>query len=179
MAQPAIPNPIKASSLQTGLAPKKVAVPPAKPKSEVPNKLVSSVDIIKRFLEASQVDKKTIDSFIKQVAALTKSGMSKLVQIGETVFLINLYDKKVQKLPAGTAEVFSFSLDPKKTPERIKVLGPSLKSFGINKTIFEVDDPNDIKMLRDQGVQFQVSQTMSYNGQQMVPVYRIEMGVQS
>lgn len=178
MAQPAIPNPIKASSLQTGLAPKgKTSIAKAKP--DVPNKLVSSVDIMKRFLEASEVDKKTIDSFIKQVAALTKSGMSKLVQIGETVFLINLYDKKVQKLPAGTAEIFSFSLDPKKTPERIKVLSPSLKSFGINKAIFEVDDPNDIKMLKDQGVQFQVSQTMSYNGQQMVPVYRIEMGVQS
>jgi hypothetical protein len=179
MVQPVIPNPIKSSSLQTGLAPKGVAGPKPSAKPQAPQKIQHSVDIIKQYLTTSKVDPKTIDTFIKQVAALTKSGMSKLVQIGETVFLVNLYDKNVKKLPTGTAEVFSFSLDPQKTPERIKVLSPSLKSFGINKAIFEVDDPNDIKMLKAQGVPFQVSQTMSYNGQQMVPVYKIEMGVQS
>jgi len=178
MAQPAIPNPIKASSIQTGLTPKKKTII-AKAKPDTPNKIVSSVDIIKQFLQSSGVDKKTIDSFVKQVAALTKSGMSKLVQIGETVFLVNFYDRNIKRFPAGTAEVFSFSLNPPKTPERIKVLGPSLKSFGINKAIFEVDDPNDITMMKNQGIPIQVSQTMSYNGQQMVPVYRIEMGVQS
>jgi hypothetical protein len=173
MAQPAIPNPIKASSLQTGLAPKSTFTPPAPKVSK--KKPTTSFEILKAALQEAKIPPKDANSFMSNLAGSVKSKVSQLVQIGQTVFLINNVDNKAKPLPPGTVEMYPFTIEPNEAPQRLKVLPNTLKQMGIKKIITRTDDPQDVAMMQSTGLPINVRQEMVYTGMQMSPMYVIEM----
>lgn len=173
MAQPAIPNPIKASSIQTGLTPKSTFTPPA-PKA--PKKQpTTSMDILKAALQEAQIPPKDANNFISNLAGSIKSKVSQLVQIGKTVFLINKVDNKAKPLPPGTVEMYPFTIEPNEAAQRLKVLPNTLRQMGIKKVITRTDDRQDVVMMQATGLPVNVRQEMVYSGMQMSPMYVIEM----
>jgi hypothetical protein len=172
MAQPAIPNPIKASSLQTGLAPKGTA---AQPKAAAKKSPTTSVDIMKAAMAEGGVNPRDAEKFVNNLAGLIRAKRSQIVQIYKTVFLLNMVDPKGKQLPPGTVEMFPFTIEPKEASQRIKVLPKTLKQMGFKKMISRTDDQEDIEMIKASGHPVNVRQEMSYDGRQMTPMYIIEM----
>ena len=172
MAQPAIPNPIKASSIETGLTPK--GAPKSAPKPDQPT---TSVDIMRAAIKQGGVSPQDTEKFINNLARLVKSKQSQVVQIYKTVFLLNKVDSKGKPLPFGTVEMFPFTIEPQEAAQRIKVLPNTLKQMGFKKMISRTDDPDDVAMMKSTGLPINVKQEMVYNGRQMSPMYLIEMGL--
>jgi hypothetical protein len=172
MAQPAIPNPIKASSLQTGLTPKGAA---AQPKTAAKKSPTTSVDIMKAAIVQGGGSPKDADTFINNLGRAIQAKRSKLVQIYKTVFLLNTVDNKAKPLPPGTVEMYPFTIEPNQAAERIKVLPNTLKQMGYKKLISRTDDAEDIAMMKSTGLPLNVRQEMVYDGRQMSPMYIIEM----
>ena len=176
MAQPAIPNPIKASSLQTGLSPKKLSVAPAQTTPPViKKKTETSLDIIKQALVEAKIPPKDAKNFVSNLAGSIKSKVSQIVQIGKTVFLLNNVDNKAKRLPPGTVEMYPFTIEPKDAAARIKVLPNTLRQMGLKKVIARTDDPQEVSMMQSTGLPVKVRQEMVYTGMQMSPMYVIEM----
>jgi hypothetical protein len=172
MAQPAIPNPIKASSIQTGLTPK------GKPSSAKPaakGQPTTSVDIMKAAITQGGGSPRDADAFINNLGRAIQAKRSQIVQIYKTVFLLNTVDNKANPLPPGTVEMFPFTIEPEEAVKRIKVLPNTLKQMGFKKLISRTDDQNDIAMMKSTGLPLNVRQEMVYDGRQMSPMYIIEM----
>jgi len=172
MAQPAIPNPIKASSIETGLTPKGKAGP-AKPVAK--KQPTTPVEIMKAAIVQGGGSPKDADTFINNLARAIQAKRSQIVQVYKTVFLLNTVDNKAKPLPPGTVEMFPFTIEPQEAVQRIKVLPNTLKQMGFKKLISRTDDPEDVAMMKSTGLLVNVRQEMVYDGRQMSPMYIIEM----
>jgi len=113
--------------------------------------------------------------FLNNIARMVQSKQAQLVQIGQTVFLLNKIDSKGKPLPPGTVMMFPFSAEPEQATQRLKVLPNTLKQMGIKKLVSMTDDKNDVEMAKSMGPNVKVSQQMMFDGQQMSPMYYIEM----
>lgn len=135
----------------------------------------TSVNIMKQVLTEGGFSPQEADKFINNVAAAIRGNVSKVVQIYKTAFLINLVDAKGKPLPQGTVEMFPFSIEPREAPNRIKVLPNTLKQMGFNKMIAKTDDPDDVEVMKASGLAVNIRQEMVYDGQQMTPMYIVEV----
>ena len=172
MAQPTIPNPIKASSLQTGLTPQKAGTAkPAKAKQQP----TTSVDIMKTAIIEGGGSPKDADTFINNLSRAIQAKRSQIVQIYKTVFLLNTVDNKAKPLPPGTVEMYPFTVEPESASARMKVLPNTLKQMGFKKLISRTDDMDDVNMMKSTGLPLKVRQEMMYDGRGMSPMYIIEM----
>ena len=159
MAQPAIPNPIKASSLQTGLTPK--SAPPKKPQ-------LSSLDIIRQSAqkEAPGAD---VNKTIVALGTLIDKNVVGLLRLGDTVFML-------QPKEPGTVEFHTFTVEsPQQLPQRYKEAIPNLKQMGFKKAISYAQSPAFKRIAEQTGVPVKVSQEMRRVGTQMLPYYRFEV----
>jgi hypothetical protein len=172
MAQPAIPNPVKASSIETGLTPKGKTAP-AKPAAKA--QPTTSVDIMKAAIMQGGGSPKDADAFINNLGRAIQAKRSQIVQIYKTVFLLNMVDNKAKPLPPGTVEMYPFTVEPESAAARIKVLPSTLKQMGFKKLISRTDDADDVAMMKSTGLPINVRQEMVYDGRQMSPMYMIEM----
>ena len=143
------------------------------PKQEA-GKTLNSAEIITKVL-TEEMGPKEAQQFLKNVAQMAKSKQAQLVQIGQTVFLLNKIDNKGKPLPPGTVMMFPFTAEPQQAAERLKVLPNTLRQMGIKKIVSMTDDKNDVEMSKSMGPNVKVTQQMMFDGQQMSPMYYIEM----
>jgi len=163
MAEPMIGKPEK---VQMGKmkAPKQAAAP----------KVMNSAEIITKVL-TEEMGPKEAKQFLNNVGRMVQAKQAQLAQIGQTVFLLNKIDSKGKPLPPGTVMMFPFTAEPEQAAERLKVLPNTLKQMGIKKIVSMTDDKNDVEMAKSMGPNVKVSQQMMFDGQQMSPMYYIEM----
>jgi len=158
----------KAEKVQMGKikAPKQEAAAP---------KVMNSAEIITQVLVKEMGDKKTAQQFLNNVSRLVQAKKAQLVQIGQTVFLLNMIDSQGKPLPPGTVMMFPFTIEPEQAPERLKLLPNTLRQMGFKHLTSITDDKGDVEMSKSMGPNVNVSQKMMFDGQQMSPMYVIEM----
>ena len=144
------------------------------PKQAAAPKVMNSAEIITKVL-TEEMGPKEAQQFLKNVAQMAKTKQAQLVQIGQTVFLLNRIDSKGKPLPPGTVLMFPFTAEPNQAAERLKVLPNTLRQMGIKKIVSMTDDKNDVEMAKSMGPNVKVTQQMMFDGQQMSPMYYIEM----
>ena len=159
MVQPTIPNPIKASSLQTGLTPKS-----AQPKKQQ----LSSLDIIRQSAQKESPGA-DVNKTIVALGTLIDKNVVGLLRLGDTVFMLQPKDP-------GTVEFHTFTVEsPQQLPQRYKEAIPNLKRMGFKKAISYAQSPAFKRIAEQTGVPVKVSQEMRRVGTQMLPYYRFEV----
>lgn len=145
---------------------------PAKPRT--------SVDILRDGLMEQIGDPQAVQQLMGQLDQLAQAGLTRLVQIGNTVFLVNQYDSNRQMLPQGTAEVHMFTDEPLEAlAQRFAAVANTLKQMGYQRAISYATEPGMTRVLQGAAqqakVQLQVRQDVQNIGGEMTPVYRIEV----
>ena len=166
MAQPAIPNPIKSSSIQTGLTPKASGGPKKAPQQ----KQVSSTKIIEESTRREQPGA-DVNRIMQTIALMMQRKMVQLLQIGNTVFLL-------QPKEAGTVEFHTFTIESiDDLVKRYQAGLNSLKEMGFKKAISYAQSPAFVKIAQQTGLPVQVSQSQMMMGDKMVPAYKFEVSI--
>jgi hypothetical protein len=166
MAQPAIPNPIKSSTIETGLTPK--AAPNLKKKPQ--QKQVSSTEIIQQSVAKEQPGA-DVNRIMQTIAYMMQTKMMQLLQIGNTVFLL-------KPLQDGTVEFHTFTIEPiDDLVKRYQAGINSLKEMGYKKAVSYAQSPAFVKIAQQTGLPVQVSQSQTMMGDKMVPSYKFEVSL--
>lgn len=145
------------------------------PKQAVAGKVLNSAEIITKVISDETGENKTAQQFLSNVSRLAQAKKAQLVQLGQTVFLLNTIDNQGKPLPPGTVMMFPFTVEPDQAAERLKVLPNTLKQMGFTRLLSMTDDKSDVDMAKSMGPNVKVSQQMMFDGQQMSPMYTIEM----
>jgi hypothetical protein len=166
MAQPAIPNPIKASSIETGLTPKGAR----SPKKASQPKQVSSTQIIQQSVAKEQPGA-DVNRIMQTIAYMMQRKMIQLLQIGNTVFLL-------KPLEAGTVEFHTFTTEPiEDLVKRYQAGINTIKQMGFKKAVSYAQSPAFVKIAQQTGLPVQVSQSQMMMGDKMVPAYKFEVNL--
>lgn len=162
MAQPAIPNPIKASSIETGLTPK------GAPKQAAAPKEATIADII---VQSLKKEDPSVDpmQYTARLSVAEKKGIVKLLKMFNTVFIL-------KPMPDQTVEMHTATIEsPDQLVERWKKVPTSLKQMGFKKAISYSQDPSIGKLAQRTGLPIRITQSQRMLGNQMVPSYKFEM----
>jgi len=166
MAEPAIPNPIKSSNLQTGLTPKASSGPKKPPQQ----KQVSSTQIIQKSVAKEQPGA-DVNRIMQTIAYMMQRKMVQLLQIGNTVFLL-------QPKEPGTVEFHTFTTEPiEDLVKRYQAGINTLKQMGFKKAVSYAQSPAFVKIAQQTGLPVQVSQSQTMIGGKMVPAYKFEVNL--
>ena len=155
--------------------PEKVQMGKLREPKQAAGKVLNSAEIITKIITDETGDKKAAQQCLSNVTRLVQAKKAQLVQLGQTVFLLNTIDNQGKPLPPGTVTMFPFTVEPEQAPERLKVLPNTLKQMGFNRLLSMTDDKNDVEMAKSMGPNVKINQQMVFDGQQMSPMYMIEM----
>lgn len=163
MVQNVLPNPIKQADLQS------FSTHAPKGQGQQGGGVKSPLDIIRDSARKEMPPGSDIEMLIRQVATLIQKQAVKLLQLGNTVFL--LYPKN-----DGSVEFHTFTVEnPQELIQRYKSAANSLKQMGFKKAISYAQSPAFVKIAQSTGLPVKVSQTARRTGQQMQPVYQFEV----
>ncbi len=131
---------------------------------------MNSLQIIQKSAEHELPPGMNMQKFLSGVAHMIKSPHTKLVQIGNSVFLVQL---KAQ----GTVEVHTFSAEqsPKALVENYKGLAKLLKNEGIKHATSYSPRPEYARIAQMTGLPVKISQTQKMIAGKMVPVQQFDM----
>lgn len=147
---------------------------PAAQQSAEPSRRMASFDIIKQVL-SKELGGGQAKSFMNSLTTNMQKGVTKLMQIGNTVFVVNFMTKDGKLMPPKTVEFYPITVEPDQIVERLRVFPNMLKELGFVGAISYIDDPNDMRELQAAGVPLTVKEEMVFDGEQMSPMYRVEM----
>lgn len=105
------------------------------------------------------------------VAYMIQNGKAQLLQIGNTVFLL-------QTKEPGTVEFHTFTVEPSADlVDRFKAGINSLKQMGFKKAVSYAATPAFVKLAKQTGLPVQITQSQMMQGNQMVPAYKFEVSI--
>jgi hypothetical protein len=145
-----------------------------------PARAATPVDILRSGLMQQLEDPQAVQQAVSEFAKLAQAGLTKFVQIGNTLFLVNQFDSNQKMLPQGTAEVHVFTEEPLEAmTERLAVVPNTLRQMGYNRIISYTTDPGIARILQGLqgriGIQAVIRQAMRNLGGEMTPVFEIEV----
>jgi hypothetical protein len=106
-----------------------------------------------------------INAFWKKLASLMQDPNNKLIQFGDTVFLM-------KRVAPDTVEVHTFSSEPpQKMIEAFKAGARMLKGQGMKKAVTYADNPGYLKVAKATGLPVKVGQSAKVIKGQGKPVY--------
>lgn len=167
MAEPMVPNPIRAKDL-AAVSPQK------KPNSQAQAKPAqkNSFDIIQESAK-KEAPGQDMNRFMQTLAYMVQRKMVQLLQIGNTVFML----KPVQNEP-GTVEFHTFTIEsPEDLVKRYQAGLNSLKQMGFKKAVSYATSPAFVKIAEQTGLPVRTSQSQTMIGGKMVPAYKFEVDV--
>jgi hypothetical protein len=145
-----------------------------------PGQTRPSLEILREGLTEQLGDPQLVQQTIAQFDKLARMGLTKLVQIGNTVFLVNQYDSNRQMLPQGKAEVHLYTGEPLEVlGQRFAAVANTLRQMGFKQIVSYSPDPGITRVLQGAAgpakAQLNVRQDVQNMGGEMTPVYRIEV----
>ena len=140
-----------------------------------PSANMTPAQIVENVMLKSGESPETTKSFLQNCDRLAQTNIATFVQLGNTLFMFVRNDDKGRPLPQGTVQMFPFTAEEDVIEQRLKVLPNTLRQLGIQNVLLKTDDPEDITALEQAGIQFQVKQEMTLAGQEMVPMYSVEI----
>lgn len=168
MAEPMVPNPIRAKDLAAVSPQKKPNSQAQAPKMN----LKTSAEIIEQSAkrEAPGTD---INKFMNTVGAMVQRKMIQLLQIGNTVFML----KPLPDQP-GTVEFHTFTIEsPQDLVKRYQAGINSVRQMGFKKAVSYATSPAFVKIAEQTGLPVRTSQSQTMIGGKMVPAYKFEVDV--
>lgn len=171
MVEPILKGPKFTEATKTLTPPEARATTP-----QEPTRKMTSLQIIKEVLR-QEGDPAATKGFIDALGTNMKQGVTKLHQIGNTVFVVNLMDHNGNRMPPRTVEFYPMSIEPEMLAERFTVFPAYLKQINVAKAISYTDDPEDIQIMQRSGLPITTAQEMVYVEGGMTPMYRIELPV--
>ena len=107
--------------------------------------------------------------FIVALQKYMKSGPHKLLQVGNTVFLMTA-------IAPGTIEFVTFSKEPLQAlVQRYKTAADIVRKMGVRKVFAYAKEPGMQRIAQNIGMPVKIGQGQRMAGNQMVPVYTFEI----
>lgn len=111
----------------------------------------------------------TMDTFLRKLASALKDPKNKLIQIGNSAFLVSL-------IGDGIAQFHTFSAEkPQRLLKNYLGLAKTLKNMGIKKATTYSDRPEFVDLAKKSGLPVKVGQSQKMMGNVMKPVYTFEL----
>jgi hypothetical protein len=111
----------------------------------------------------------TMDTLLRKLASALQDPNNKLVQIGNSAFLVTLVGD-------GVVEFHTFSAEqPQKLLKNYIGLANTLKKQGIKKATTYSDRPEFVDLAKKSGLPVKVGQSQKMMGNAMKPVYTFEL----
>jgi hypothetical protein len=111
----------------------------------------------------------TMDTFMRKLASALKNPNNKMVQIGNSAFLVTL-------IGDGVVEFHTFSVEqPQRLLKNYLGLAKVLKNQGVKKATTYSDRPEFVDLAKKSGLPVKVAQSQKMMGDAMKPVYTFEL----
>ena len=135
------------------------------PKAETSNKL-NALEIIKRSAEAEMKGQGNPEGIVLGISTLIKAGKIKLLQLGNTVFMI-------MPKQAGTAEFHTFTVEkPETLVKRFKAGAKALKQMGFKTAVTYSESLAFVRMAQQSGLPVKISKGQHTIQGQIKPTYQ-------
>lgn len=126
--------------------------------------------IINRFLKSQGADPKQVEDFIIKTAMAAKQDKVKIIQLGNTVFIVT-------PKPDKSAEFVTTTVEPDMLPMRVAMLANTLRHMKFRKISTIVTSDEAAKVADASGLDFKKVGTQVKQGDQTVPAVRYEMAL--
>jgi hypothetical protein len=142
-------------------------LPPATKKSDfppaAPGATMSGAEVIQQ--AAAREGAGDMNEFFKKLAQILRDPNNKIIQFGNTVFLM-------KRIPPSTVELHTFSSEPtEKLVQAFKAAAKMLKDQGIKKAVTYADNPAYVKIAKATGLPVKMGQGAKVIKGQGKPVY--------
>jgi hypothetical protein len=107
-------------------------------------------------------------SLMQRIAKDVQSQRTKLLQIGDTVFLLRMQGP-------SSAEVSIISDETNKLPERIKAMTASAKQMGLSNLSILSTNAQSIQTAAKTGLKYKQGMSQTMRGGSMMPAYRFDI----
>jgi hypothetical protein len=140
-----------------------------KTRGEDESKTMGVLEIIQASMGNQLPPGVTMDTFMRKLASALKDPKNKMVQIGNSAFLVTL-------IGDGVVEFHTFSAEqPQKLLKNYLGLAKTLKKQGIKKATTYSDRPEFVDLAKKSGLPVKVAQSQKMMGNEMKPVYTFEL----
>ena len=140
-----------------------------KTRGEDEGKTMGVLDIIQTSMGDQLPPGVNMDTFMRKLASALKDPKNKMVQIGNSAFLVTM-------IGDGVAEFHTFSAEqPQKLLKNYLGLAKVLKNQGIKKATTYSDRPEFVDLAKKSGLPVKVGQSQKMMGNAMKPVYTFEL----
>jgi hypothetical protein len=132
-----------------------------------PGQTKDALQIIRETVQReSKID---FDTFLRKLYTLLQNKENKLIQFGDTVFLMG-------RIANDIVEMHTFSSEhPKQLVGRFKEAANFAKKQGMKKLITFSDQPGYLRLAKETGLPVNVSQSTKKLGGQVKPMYQYEV----
>jgi len=133
-------------------------------------KQLSSAEIIQKSAE-KEAPGTDMNRFMQTLAYMVQNNMAKLLQIGNTVFML-------KPQTDGSVEFHTFTIEaPENLVKRYQAGINSLKEMGFKKAYSYSTSPAFVKIAEQTGLPVRVSQSQQVMGNKASPAYRFEVDI--
>lgn len=127
------------------------------------------LDIIQKSMASQLPPGVNMDTFMRKLATALRDPKNKMVQIGNSAFLVSM-------IGDGVVEFHTFSAEqPQKLLKNYLGLAKVLKNQGIKKATTYSDRPEFVDLAKKSGLPVKVGQSQKMMGDAMKPVYTFEL----
>ena len=130
---------------------------------------MNSLEIVKKSVYEQMGTKADINTFLKKLASWTKKQNNKILQVGNTVFLLTLVNPQTCQVSILNADN-EFNLI-----ENIKGAVKALRNEGLKKITGYANDKKYLQLAQKTGLPFKVQQGQGMAQDGAVPAYTFEL----
>ena len=140
-----------------------------KTRGEDEDKTMNVLQIVQASMGDQLPEGTNMDTFMRKLATALRDPNNKMVQIGNSAFLVTLVGD-------GVVEFHTFSAEqPQKLLKNYLGLAKTLKNQGIKKATTYSDRPEFVDLAKKSGLPVKVGQSQKLMAGQMKPVYTFEL----
>ena len=140
-----------------------------KTRGEDEDKTMNVLQIVQASMGDQLPEGTNMDTFMRKLATVLRDPNNKMVQIGNSAFLVTLVGD-------GVVEFHTFSAEqPQKLLKNYLGLAKTLKNQGIKKATTYSDRPEFVDLAKKSGLPVKVGQSQKLMAGQMKPVYTFEL----
>ena len=140
-----------------------------KSRGEDEGKTMNALQVVQTSMANQLPPGVTMDTFLRKLATALQDPNNKLVQIGNSAFMLTL-------IGDGVVQFHTFSAEqPQKLLKNYLGLAKLLKNQGIKKATTYSDRPEFVDLAKKSGLPVKVGQSQKMMGKEMKPVYTFEL----
>jgi len=139
-----------------------------KTRGEDESKTMNALQVVQTSMANQLPPGVTMDTFLRKLASALQDPNNKLVQIGNSAFMVTL-------IGDGVVQFHTFSAEqPQKLLKNYLGLAKLLKNQGIKKATTYSDRPEFVDLAKKSGLPVKIGQSQKMMGSEMKPVYTFE-----